>query len=125
MLLDTHALLWFLEDDPRLPSSLRSLIEDSDRVFASVVSLWEIAIKLSINKLTLKFEFQDLPNFLDELEINVLSLAFEDTNRYVRLPLHHRDPFDRMLIAQAMTNSLAIASADPAFDAYPIQRMWA
>lgn len=125
MLLDTHALLWFLEDDPRLPSSLRSLIEDSDRVFASVVSLWEIAIKLSINKLTLKFEFQDLPNFLDELEINVLSLAFEDTNRYVSLPLHHRDPFDRMLIAQAMTNSLAIASADPAFDAYPIQRMWA
>ena len=71
MLLDTHALLWFLADDPRLPSSLRSLIEDSDRVFASVVSLWEIAIKLSINKLTLKFEFQDLPNFLDELEINV------------------------------------------------------
>ena len=125
ILLDTHALLWFLEDDPRLPSSLRSLIEDSDRVFASVVSLWEIAIKLSINKLTLKFEFQDLPNFLDELEINVLSLAFEDTNRYVSLSLHHRDPFDRMLIAQAMTNSLAIASADPAFDAYPIQRMWA
>jgi PIN domain nuclease of toxin-antitoxin system len=125
MLLDTHVLLWFLEDDPRLPSSLRSLIEDSDRVFASVVSLWEIAIKLSINKLTLKFEFQDLPNFLDELEINVLSLAFEDTNRYVSLSLHHRDPFDRMLIAQAMTNSLAIASADPAFDAYPIQRMWA
>ena len=54
-----------------------------------------------------------------------LSLAFEDTNRYVSLPLYHRDPFDRMLIAQAMTNSLAIASADPAFDVYPIQRMWA
>jgi PIN domain nuclease of toxin-antitoxin system len=125
MLLDTHALLWFLEDDPRLPPSLRSLIEDSDGVFASIVSLWEIAIKLSINKLVLQVEFQDLPNALDELEIRVLPLVFADAAQYLSLPLHHRDPFDRMLIAQAMTNSLAIASADPAFDAYPIQRMWA
>lgn len=122
MLLDTHALLWFLEDDSRLPPSIRSLIEDSDSVFASIVSLWEIAIKLSINKLTLKFEFQDLPNFLDELEIRVLPLTFADAAQYLNLPLHHRDPFDRMLIAQAMTNSLAIASADPAFDAYQVQR---
>ncbi len=125
MLLDTHALLWFLEDDARLPPSLRSLIEDSDSVFVSIVSLWEIAIKLSINKLVLQVEFQDLPNALDELEIRVLPLAFADAAQYLSLPLHHRDPFDRMLIAQAMTNSLAIASADTAFDGYPIQRMWA
>jgi PIN domain nuclease of toxin-antitoxin system len=59
--------------DSQVGFGIRPLIEDSDRVFASVISLWEIAIKLSINKLTLKFEFQDLPNFLDELEINVLS----------------------------------------------------
>ncbi len=125
MLLDTHALLWFLEDDPKLPPSIRSQIEVSDSVFTSIVSLWEIAIKLSINKLALKFEFQDLPNVLDELEIRVLPLTFADAAQYRSLPLHHRDPFDRMLIAQAMTNSRAIASADTAFDAYPIQRMWA
>ncbi|MBW4462124.1 MAG: type II toxin-antitoxin system VapC family toxin [Nodosilinea sp. WJT8-NPBG4] len=125
MLLDTHTLLWFLEDDSRLPPSLRSLIEDGDSVFASIISLWEIAIKLSINKLVLQVEFQDLPSVLDNLEIGVLPLTFADAAQYLSLPLHHRDPFDRMLIAQAMTNSLAIASADTAFDAYPIQRMWA
>lgn len=124
MLLDTHVLLWFLNDDPRLPTSVKSQIEDSDGVFVSIVSLWEIAIKRSINKLTLKFDFQDLPSFLDELEIRVLTLVFEDIKRYVALPLHHRDPFDRMLVAQAMTNSLTIASADRAFDAYPIHRLW-
>ena len=125
MLLDTHTLLWFLEDDSRLPLTLRSQIENSDSVFTSIISIWEIAIKQSINKLALKFEFQDLPNVLDELEIRVLPLTFADAAQYRSLPLHHRDPFDRMLIAQAITNSLAIASADPAFDAYPIQRMWA
>jgi PIN domain nuclease of toxin-antitoxin system len=125
MLLDTHILLWFLEDDPKLPPSLKSLIENSDSVFASMVSIWEIAIKLSINKLSLQVEFQDLPSVLDNLEIRVLPLTFADAAQYLSLPLHHRDPFDRMLIAQAMTNSLAIASADTAFDAYPIQRMWA
>lgn len=125
MLLDTQILLWFLEDDPKLPASLKSLIEDSDSVFASMVSIWEIAIKLSINKLSLQVEFQDLPSVLDDLEIRVLPLTFADAVQYLSLPLHHRDPFDRMLIAQAMTNSRAIASADTAFDAYPIQRMWA
>ncbi|MBD2110208.1 type II toxin-antitoxin system VapC family toxin [Nodosilinea sp. FACHB-13] len=125
MLLDTHILLWFLEDNPKLPPSLKSMIEDSDSVFASIVSLWEIAIKLSINKLELQVEFQSLPDVLGELEIRMLPLAFADTAQYLNLPLHHRDPFDRMLIAQAMTNSLAIASADTAFDAYPIQRRWA
>lgn len=73
----------------------------------------------------LQVEFQSLPNVLSELEIRILPLAFADTAQYCSLPLHHRDPFDRMLIAQAMTNSLAIASADTAFDTYPIQRMWA
>jgi PIN domain nuclease of toxin-antitoxin system len=75
--------------------------------------------------LKLQFEFKELTSFLDELDIELLPLTFEDIKCYVGLPLHHRDPFDRILIAQATTNSLIIVSADSAFDAYSIQRVWA
>ncbi|APB33570.1 hypothetical protein GlitD10_1250 [Gloeomargarita lithophora Alchichica-D10] len=125
MLLDTHTLLWFLNDDPKLPSAVREMIESGDEIVVSIISLWEIAIKFSIKKLELQFDFQELPNLLDELEVRVLTLSFEDINSYIRLPLHHRDPFDRILIAQAINHSFAIVSADAVFDAYPIQRVWA
>lgn len=125
MLLDTHALLWFLGDDPKLPSGIKEKIEDADEVVVSIISLWEIAIKLSINKLELQFEFRELPTFLEEVDIKVLPLLVEDTSVYLGLPLHHRDPFDRMLIAQAINHSLCIVSADIVFDAYAVQRLWA
>lgn len=125
MLLDTHALLWFLEDSPKLPSEIKERIENGSQVVVSIASIWEIAIKLSINKLKLQFEFRELPAILEELEISILPLSFEDTNIYLSLPLHHRDPFDRILIAQAINHSLSIASADIAFDAYAtIRRLW-
>jgi PIN domain nuclease of toxin-antitoxin system len=124
MLLDTHALLWFLGDDPKLPSGIKEKIEDADEVTVSIISLWEIAIKLSINKLELQFEFRELPIFLEEVDIKVLPLLVEDMSFYLGLPLHHRDPFDRMLIAQAINYSLCIVSADVAFDAYAVQRLW-
>jgi PIN domain nuclease of toxin-antitoxin system len=125
MLLDTHTLLWFLEDSPKLPSEIKEQIENNNEIVVSIVSFWEIAIKLSINKLRLQFEFQELPTILEELEISILPLSFEDTNIYLSLPLHHRDPFDRILIAQAMNSSLSIASADIAFDAYEtVHRVW-
>lgn len=125
MLLDTHALLWFLSDDANLPPKIKQEIEIAESAFTSIVSLWEIGIKLSINKLSLEFEFSELPTILEQLEISVLPLTFNDIQRYISLPLHHRDPFDRMLIAQAIEKSLQITSADAAFDAYPIQRIWA
>lgn len=125
MLLDTHALLWFFEDSPKLPSEIKERIENGSQVVVSIASIWEIAIKLSINKLKLQFEFRELPTILEELEISILPLSFEDTNIYLSLPLHHRDPFDRILIAQAMNSSLSIASADIAFDAYEtVHRVW-
>ncbi|NJK35273.1 MAG: type II toxin-antitoxin system VapC family toxin [Oscillatoriales cyanobacterium SM2_2_1] len=124
MLLDTHILLWFLEDSPKLPLNLKRMIEDSDHVFISIITLWEIAIKLTIGKLNLQFAFQELPDFLDSLEIEVLPLSFEDLNDYVNLPLHHKDPFDRILIAQAINRSLPLVSKDHEFDAYPIEKIW-
>lgn len=124
MLLDTHTLLWFLADDPKLPSRIKNSIENADCVLVSMASLWEIAIKISIQKLKLDFEFMELADFFVQLGIETLDISFADLEHYKTLPLHHRDPFDRILIAQAITNSLVIISAETAFDAYPIQRMW-
>ncbi len=124
MLLDTHALLWFIDDNPKLTAEVKDTIESTTIIFVSIISLWEIAIKLSIKKLDLQFELQELPVCLEQLEILVLPVTFADVQRYASLALHHRDPFDRMLIAQAMNHSLAIISADKVFDTYDIERVW-
>jgi PIN domain nuclease of toxin-antitoxin system len=125
MLLDTHVLLWFLDDNPKLLPKVKEMIEEGDNIMVSIVTLWEIAIKLSIKKLDVQFEFQELTGFLDQLGIVLLPLCFNDIQCYINLPLHHRDPFDRILISQAINNSLVIVSADTAFDAYLVQRVWA
>lgn len=124
ILLDTHTLLWFLEDSSRLPDNIKLVIEESDRVAASIISLWEIAIKVSIGKLELRIAFDDLPNALETLAIEILPLSWTDIQRYVNLPLHHRDPFDRLLIAQAISQSLTLVSADSILDRYSVQRLW-
>jgi PIN domain nuclease of toxin-antitoxin system len=124
ILLDTHTLIWFLDNDVRLPRKTKDRIESSDLVFISIVSLWEIAIKINIGKLTLKTDFQAIENNLVAQDISILPIAITDINTYLTLPLHHRDPFDRILIAQAIANSMSIISCDSQFDAYPVTRLW-
>ena len=124
MLLDTHTLIWFLEDNPKLPSIVRQRIENSSLVFVSIASLWEISIKLGLGKLNFQFEFQEIPAFLEQLEIVILPITFSDVECYLKQPLHHRDPFDRILVAQAINHSLVLISRDVAFDAYSVQRLW-
>jgi PIN domain nuclease of toxin-antitoxin system len=125
MLLDTHTLLWFLNNESRLPTSIKQQIEDTEFVFASIASIWEIAIKISIGKLTLLSPLETIQTNMLALNIQELSISFTDVQCYTGLALHHRDPFDLILIAQAINHSLAIVSVDTAFDAYPIQRVWA
>jgi PIN domain nuclease of toxin-antitoxin system len=124
MLLDTHTLLWFLDDDAKLCSNAKQQIEQADRTYISIISIWEIAIKIGIGKLKVEFDFKDLPQILLQLNIEILPITFADTEIYIGLPLHHRDPFDRILIAQAINYKLAIIGCDVAFDAYPVQRIW-
>jgi PIN domain nuclease of toxin-antitoxin system len=124
MLLDTHTLLWFLNNDKRLPIPTKQLIEDTDIVFVSIVSIWEISIKANIGKLTLAAPFSSIQQNLKVLAITNLPITFADTETYLSLPLHHRDPFDRILVAQAMNHSLPLVSQDAQLDAYPIQRLW-
>jgi len=124
LLLDTHALIWFVSDDSNLPLSTKEKIESADDVFLSIASLWEIAIKLNIGKLPLQGNFEDIEPQLIAAGIAILPITFTDTVQFRHLPLHHRDPFDRILVAQAMNNSLVLISRDAAFDDYEIQRIW-
>ncbi len=123
-LLDTHTLIWFLDNDSRLPIGTREQIESAESVCVSIVSLWEIAIKINIGKLTLKTDFQSIEQNLIEQDISILQIDIAAIQIYLNLPLHHRDPFDRILIAQSMDLALTIVSCDLQFDAYPVTRLW-
>ena len=124
MLLDTHTLLWFLNNETKLPTSVRQRIENTEIVCVSIASIWEIAIKVNVGKLRLLSPLETIQINIIALNIQELPISFSDVQHYVSLPLHHRDPFDRILIAQAINRSLSIVSADTAFDAYPIKRVW-
>ncbi|HEX2079443.1 MAG TPA: type II toxin-antitoxin system VapC family toxin [Longimicrobium sp.] len=126
LLLDTHAFLWFIDADPRLSPTAAARIGDPDeRVIVSVVSAWEIVIKQGTGKLVLGQPLARLwPENIDANEFDVLNVTWEHILALSPLPLHHRDPFDRLLIAQAIAEGLQIVSADPAFDHYPVERVW-
>jgi PIN domain nuclease of toxin-antitoxin system len=124
LLLDTHAFIWFVSNDSNLPASTKNQIESAEVVFLSIASLWEIAIKLNIGKLTLQGAFEDIEAQLIATDIKILPITFADTVKFRDLPLHHRDPFDRILVAQSINHSLVLISRDVAFDAYSIQRIW-
>jgi PIN domain nuclease of toxin-antitoxin system len=124
LLLDTHAFIWYSENDSKLPEPIKLEIETADRVCISIASLWEIAIKLSIGKLSLRSSYESIEASLEPAGIDLLPISFADTVRIINLPLHHRDPFDRILITQAINNSLTLVSCDAAFTAYPIQLRW-
>jgi PIN domain nuclease of toxin-antitoxin system len=124
LLLDTHAFIWYSEDDPKLSESIKIDIENADLVYLSIASLWEIAIKLSIGKLLLRSNYESIEASLEPAGIELLPISFADTVRVRNLPLHHRDPFDRILIAQAIDRALTLVSCDNAFAAYPIQIKW-
>lgn len=123
-LLDTHAFLWYLLGNPNLGSKAKEAIDTKTDLYFSIASLWEMSIKINVGKLQLNRSFEDLPKELQYLNVQILPITFEDTAFYAGLPLHHRDPFDRILVAQALNHSLVLISRDPAFDGYPIPRLW-
>jgi PIN domain nuclease of toxin-antitoxin system len=129
LLLDTHAVLWYVIGSPELSETARNIIDAQSELVFSIASVWEISIKLNIGKLQLNCSFDDLLVRVAVMRAEILPISIEDTRTYIDLPLpskpKHRDPFDRILIAQAINNSLTIVSADAAFDIYPIQRVWA
>jgi len=123
-LLDTHTFLWFVMGSPKISGELRLQIENNDN-FLSIVSIWEIAIKYGIGKLNLGLPFND---FIDQQiipnGIQILNIQLEHLKIFADLPLHHRDPFDRLLIAQAIVEDIPIISVDSLFSLYPVQKIW-
>ena len=126
LLLDTHALLWFIGNDPQLSVSARQNIENPEHEkFVSAASLWEIAVKLSLQKLKLPRPFAEV--FPQQLEINgfeLLPISCVQLEQLAALPFHHRDPFDRLLIAQAMADDMTIVTRDPEFLKYTVKILW-
>ncbi|MBM3775369.1 MAG: type II toxin-antitoxin system VapC family toxin [Acidobacteria bacterium] len=116
LLLDTHLLLWWLAGSPSLSGKARALISDSENtVFASAVSLWEIWLKESLGRLRLPADFEER---LAEESFESLPLTAAQTRQLALLPWRHRDPFDRMLVAQARVESLTLLTADPLVSGY-------
>jgi len=126
LLLDTHAFLWFIMGSANLSANARALIEDpANERLLSVASLWEIAIKTSLGKLTLSARFDELiPAQLKLNGIDLLNIKVDHLSTRTTLPFHHRDPFDRLIIAQANVEKLSVISLDGAIDAYGVTRLW-
>jgi PIN domain nuclease of toxin-antitoxin system len=122
LLLDTHAALWFLSDDERLSQTAAGqLLDDTNRVLLSAAVVWEIAIKRSLGKLVVPAEYRSL---LLAAGVQALPLTLEHAAAVEALPWHHRDPFDRMLVAQAAVEEAAVVSQDQALAPYGVTIVW-
>ena len=126
VLLDTHAFLWSITGDDRLSKTAEEIFLDPDNnLFFSAASFWEICIKMSLGKLSLKRGW--FKTIQEEMRINAvqwLPVEMQHCVELTKLPFHHRDPFDRMLIAQALAEDLQLLSRDGHLSAYEIERIW-
>lgn len=121
-LLDTHALIWFVEGDAKLPQRIRALISDpSNDIWVSHASIWEIAIKTALSKIQLSLSLSGLEQFLTTHNFSALPTRFPHFEELLRLPFHHDDPFDRLLIAQAIAEDFIAITHDARFKAYPLK----
>ena len=126
-LLDTSAFLWFVTSDKGLSTLARRILEESgDDVFLSLASLWELAIKSNLGRgLVLPRPFAEFVDIeLQAERIQILNIELAHLKRVAVMPHHHRDPFDRLLIAQSQVENIPVISSDAAFDTYEIQRIW-
>lgn len=124
-LLDTHAFLWLASDDERLPATIRELYEaPAHDWLLSTASIWEMAIKASLGKLSLATTLSQLVQGGVERGIRLLSILPSHAYVVETLPFHHRDPFDRLLVAQATHEGLHLVSRDEVLDAYTVKRVW-
>lgn len=124
-LLDTQIIIWLEESPQRLPERLRTIISDADSIQISSVSVWEMAIKIKTGKLSLPKQLDMIIDaFLSDYKAALMNVSLPHIYATQQLPLHHRDPFDRLLIAQSIVESIPVISSDAAFDAYGINRIW-
>lgn len=128
-LIDTHTFLWFSDGSLKLSPSARLLIANkSNAIFLSIASLWEISIKTSLGKLEVAGSYELVLDDITKNGIEILPINFAHTVKQNQLPFHHRDPFDRMIISQALVENMDLISRDDLFDPYmlnePVKRIW-
>jgi PIN domain nuclease of toxin-antitoxin system len=126
LLLDTHAFLWFCQDDPQLSATAKAVIEDpANRKLLSVACCWEIAIKAGLGKLTLgEPSATYIAGAITRTGFEIFPITLPHATGVESLPLHHRDPFDRLLVAQALAETVPIVSRDAGLDPYGVRRVW-
>lgn len=126
LLLDTHALIWFCEGNPELSQTARAAIASpANECLVSHATAWEMAIKLNLGKLELQLDYDQIfPGVLDANDFLLLPPALAHYRAVISLPPHHGDPFDRLIIAQALVEGLTIVSRDPHFPAYGVPLLW-
>jgi PIN domain nuclease of toxin-antitoxin system len=125
VLVDTHAVLWWFGDPERLSKRGASIIMNTvNTVLVSAATAWELSIKVNLGKMDAMVLLTDLPHRLEQAGFSELPITLSHAIRAGLLPLHHRDPFDRLLVAQAQDLGVSILSADSSLDAYDIKRLW-
>ena len=124
-LLDTHTIIWYLTDYSRLPVNIENLIDDLQTTkFVSIASVWEVVIKLSVNRLSLNLSIDDLLAIIQSRNIILLPIHLNHLREYTHLPFHHRDPFDRLLIATAVAENLTLVTSDKENQLYDVNWVW-
>lgn len=125
LLPDTHAFIWFIVGDNFLhENAVNAIKEIKNKCFISIASLWEIAIKLSLKKIELKSDFSKIVDFLADNDIDILPITFAHIQKLLKLPYHHRDPFDRIIISQGLTENFTIVTKDKDFESYTERILW-
>ncbi len=126
VLLDTHAFLWAITDNTRLTKKARKcFLNEENKLFLSLASVWEIAIKASLDRLEFTKPIDELlPDQIRSNDISLLHIEMGHVLRVAKLPFHHRDPFDRLLVAQSLVENMPLLSADNHLDFYDINRIW-
>jgi len=124
-LIDTHAFLWFVSGDSQLPVSVRDKIKDINQpCYLSVASLWEITIKQQLGKLTINIPLQELFEYADRNQIEIVQITYEHLLTLSNLPNHHGDPFDRLIISQAISEEMILITRDKGFKKYKVKQQW-
>ena len=126
VLLDTHTFIWFNLNDPRLTDRARRIIEDAtNQVLISPASYWEIAIKISNNRFAINVSYEVFwQSGIDDRGFEILPIELRHTSQLLSMPFHHKDPFDCLLVAQALAEQIPLISNDSTLDTYGIERIW-
>lgn len=124
-ILDTHTLIWFLNGDDKLSKRAKETVEDQNNAKSvSIASIWEIAIKISLDKFKFEQGFKKFLNLIDENGFEIIPISFDHALTVSTLKFNHRDPFDRLIIAQAMTDNATIITKDNQIEKYDVKTMW-